>query len=131
MGFHKSTAHQWVRGHRPPARLLPLIANTLTLKVSVTELLENLWGEKDRDDCPCGRCGGYKSFEHTPPEARRLWIVIPCAKCGTIRMANLGRKIAIASSARRVRVRLNGWNLSALATAITTRSAVPRVVPEA
>jgi hypothetical protein len=89
VGVPKATAHQWVRGcasnpptHRPPARLLPIIANALK-KVSLAEAIDKLWGEKDGDDCPCGKCGGKRIFEHTPPEARRLWIVIPCAKCGT------------------------------------------------
>lgn len=89
IGVPNSTACQWERGctsnpptHRPPARLLPVIAKALGVGVSLAEVIEHLSGEKDGDPCPC-RCGGYKSFEHTPPEARRLWIVIPCAKCGT------------------------------------------------
>jgi hypothetical protein len=87
IGVPKVTAYQCVHGsakspptHRPPARLLLVIADAL--KVPVTDLLEKLWGEKDGDACPCG-CGGKKSFKHTPPHARTLAIVIPCAKCGT------------------------------------------------
>jgi transcriptional regulator with XRE-family HTH domain len=86
-GVPKSTAYQWERGsgaarptNRPSKeRILQLEE---VLKVPATELVEKLWREKDGDPCPCG-CGGYKSFEHTPPEPRRLWIVIPCAKCRT------------------------------------------------
>src|SRR5262245_33059426 len=96
IGVPKSTAHQWERGcaanpptHRPPARLMPVIANAV--KVSVTDLLEKLWGEKDGDPCPC-QCGGKKSFEDTPPPARTLAIIIPCAECGVKRIHKRWKK---------------------------------------
>src|SRR5882724_9053635 len=93
LGVPKITVYQWERGsaaasptHRPPARLMPQIADAL--KVPLPDLLEALWREKDGDDCPRGRCDGKKSFLDTEPEAWTLAIVIPCAnaKCGLKRV---------------------------------------------
>jgi hypothetical protein len=98
LGVPKGTAYQWERGSadprpsfRPPARLMPQIADAL--KLPLPDLLEALWREKDGDPCPCG-CGGKKSFSDTAPEAWTLAIAIPCAKCGPkqIRIRKPGKK---------------------------------------
>src|SRR6266481_5311683 len=84
LGVPTITVYQWERGsaaasptHRPPARLMPQIADAL--KVSLQDLLDALWREKDGDDCLCG-CGGKPSFSDTEPEAWTLAIVTPCAE---------------------------------------------------
>lgn len=96
LGVPKITAYQWERGsaatspaHRPPAQLMPRIADAL--KVSLQDLLWALWREKDEDPCPCG-CGGKTSFLDTGPEARTLAIAIPCAKCGLKRIRKRSKK---------------------------------------
>jgi transcriptional regulator with XRE-family HTH domain len=96
LGIPKVTVYQWERGsadprpsHRPPARLMPQIADAL--KVSLQELLEALWREKDDDLCPCG-CGGKTSFADTEPKARTLAIKLPCAECGVPRIYKRWKK---------------------------------------
>jgi hypothetical protein len=98
LGVPKGTVYQWERGSadprpsfRPPARLMPQIADAL--KVPLPDLLEALWREKDDDPCLCG-CGGKTSFSDTRPEARTLAIKIPCAnaKCGVPRIRKRWKK---------------------------------------
>jgi DNA-binding XRE family transcriptional regulator len=100
LGVPKGTVYQWERGSaapspsfRPPARLMPQIADAL--KVPLPEAIEALWKEKVGDPCPCG-CGGKKVFPDPDqfPGARALVIELPCAnaKCGRKRIYKRWKK---------------------------------------
>jgi len=61
-----------------------LEALVVALHVPLEEAVGALWGEHVGDPCPCG-CGGKKTLP-THPNARKLVISLPCAKCGRIRV---------------------------------------------